>query len=81
MKYKEDNMPTESSIRKVAQAWCTPKTRNIPMDTILEEVFADILDEVNKHSLGNATTAELLDELRARCEANNILDYRTTGEN
>jgi len=75
-------MASVSAIHKVAQAWCTPETEKIPMDVVLGEAFANILDEVwGKPWLGNATTSELLDELRARCEINGTLHYKTTGEN
>ncbi len=71
-------MATELSREKVAQAWCTPETEGITMDPVLAEAFANILDEVwSRPWLGNATTAELLDEIRARCEMNGTLDYRT----
>jgi len=71
-------MATALSREKVAQAWCTPSTSNKVMDTELAEAMADILDEVwSKSWLGNATTAELLDELRARCELNGTLGYKT----
>lgn len=63
---------------RVAQAWCTPETESITMDPRLAEAFANILDEVwRKPWLGNATTGDLIDELRARCEVNGTLDYRT----
>ena len=39
-------MATEFSRGKAAQAWCTPKTEKIVMDTDLAEAFADILDEI-----------------------------------
>ena len=67
-------MTTELARQKVAQAWCTPKTEKKVMDTELAEAFAEILDEIwSKPWLGNATTGELIEELKARCD----LDYRT----
>jgi len=59
---------------KAAQAWCTPETEKITMIPELAEAFAVILNEIwSKPWLGNATTGELLDEIKARCD----LDYRT----
>ena len=73
-------MASELAREKAAQAWCTPKTQNIEMDTRLAEAFANILDDIlGKPWLGNATTEELLDELRARCEVNGTLHYKTVG--
>ena len=61
-------------IERAAQAWCTPKTESKEMDTELAYAFAEILDEIwGKPWLGNATTRELLDEIRARVD----LDYKT----
>ena len=71
-------MATSLAREKVAQAWCTPRTEKITMDVELAEAFANILDEVwSKPWLGNATTAELIDEIRTRCEVDGTLDYRT----
>jgi len=57
-----------------ARAWCTPTTSGIDMDARLAEAFAEILDGVwSKAWLGNATTGELIEELKARSH----LDYRT----
>jgi hypothetical protein len=50
------------------------------MDTRLAEVFAEILGDVwSQPWLGNATTDELLTELRTRIEiqAPGLLEYRT----
>ena len=45
------------------------------MNARLAEAFAEILDEIwNQPWLGNATTGELLDEIRARVDT----DYKTT---
>ncbi len=74
-------MATELSRQKAAQAWCKPTTSSTEMDTNLAEAFAEILDEVwSQPWLGNATTGQLLDELRARSELNGTIGYRTTGE-
>ena len=62
-----------------AQAWCTPKTEKIVMDVILAEAFARILDELlSEPWLGNATTGELLEELKARIYLDGRLEYRTS---
>ena len=46
------------------------------MDTELAEAFAEILEEVwTQPWLGNATTGELLDEIKARVDCS----YSTTG--
>jgi len=71
-------MASELTRERAAQAWCTPETENIQMDTRLAEAFANILEEIwSKPWLGNATTEELLDELRTRCELNGTLHYKT----
>lgn len=58
----------------VARAWCQPTTSHIVMDPALAEAFAVILDDVwSKPWLGNATTLELLDEIKARVDCS----YRT----
>ena len=65
---------------KAAQAWCTEKTSHKVMDVDLCEAFAEILNEIwSKPWLGNATTAELIDEIRTRIEVEGLLDYKTTG--
>ena len=76
MSLREDGMVLARE--RAAQAWCTPETKKIIMDTILAEAFAKILNEIwSQPWLGNAKTSELIDELRTRCEMNGILDYRT----
>lgn len=71
-------MASEFALQRSAQAWTTPETSNTVMDTALAKAFADILDdETSKPLLGNATTGELLDELRARAEVGGVLNYRT----
>ena len=73
-------MASKLSMERAAQAWCTPETEKIEMDVRLAEAFATILDEIwSKPWLGNATTAELIVEIRARCEINGILSYKTVG--
>ena len=69
-------MATQLSREKAAQAWCKPTTSNKVMDVELAEAFADILDEIwSRPWLGNATTGELLDEIKARVNCS----YRTVG--
>ena len=38
-------MASEFARQKAAQAWCTPETSVIEMDTRFAEAFADILDK------------------------------------
>ena len=67
-------MATQLSIERAAQAWCKPTTENKEMDVVLCEAFAEILDEIwSKPWLGNATTGEMLDEIKARVDCS----YRT----
>jgi hypothetical protein len=68
------------SIEKAAQAWQGEKTSKTEMDVNLALEFARILDEVwSKPWLGNATTEELIQEIRARIGEGG-LRYKTTGE-
>lgn len=73
---------TSSSARqKAATAWTAETTKNIVLNPDLAEEFAKIIDEIwNKPWLGNATTEQLIDELKARCEINGTLNYRTVDE-
>lgn len=67
-------MASSCANERAAQAWCTPYTSGIPMDVVLAEAFAEILDSIwSQPWLGNATTRELLEEVAARVD----LDYRT----
>ena len=67
-------MMSDLARQKAAQAWCTPETSAIEMDTRLAEAFAAILEDIwSKPWLGNATTGELLEEVKARVP----LGYRT----
>jgi hypothetical protein len=69
------DMSIELSREKAAQAWCKEKTKGKVMDPDLCEAFAKILEDVwSKPWLGNATTGELIEELKARIED---LNYRT----
>ena len=42
---KENEMSIELARQIAAQAWCTPETSGIEMDTRLAEAFADILNK------------------------------------
>ena len=69
-------MSMEASRQKAAQAWCKPSTSGKQMDPVLCETFAEILEEIwSQPWLGNATTGQLLDEIRARVNCN----YKTVG--
>lgn len=71
-------MATKLGRGKAAQAWCKIETEKIELNPKLAEAFAEIIDEISSKSyLGNATTGELLDELRARCEFDGTINYRT----
>jgi len=73
-------MSTELSRGRAARAWCTPETEKLDMIPELAEAFANILDEIwGKPWLGNATTGQLIDELKVRCEVNGTIDYKTVG--
>jgi len=70
-------MSISLATEKAAQAWCTPETESITMDVELAKAFANILEDIlSKPQLGNATTGELIAELRGRCEVDGILPYR-----
>lgn len=69
-------MASESSRQLAAQAWYKPKTIKMKMIPELAEAFAEILDTIwSQPWLGNATTGELIEELKARSN----LDYKTAG--
>ena len=71
-------MSIESARGRAAQAWCTDKTSGKVMDAELCEEFAKILEEIwSKPWLGNATTRELIDEIKCRIGMDGKLDYRT----
>ena len=73
-------MPSDLSLQKAAQAWCRPNTSSIVMDSELATAFAEILDEVwTQPWLGNATTAELIQELAVRAQVHGYADYKTAG--
>lgn len=71
-------MTSEFARQRAAQAWCTPTTGNITMVPELAFAFADILEEEwQQPRLGNATTRELIEEIRVRIEIDGNLDYKT----
>ena len=64
--------------QKAAKAWCQPTTEKIEMIPELCEAFAEIIHELwSQPWLGNATTRELINEIKARIEIDGNLDYRT----
>lgn len=57
---------------------CVLGNNRAEMTDTLKTAFADAIDrESAKARLGYATTAQLLDEIRARCEVNGTIDYST----
>jgi hypothetical protein len=73
-------MASQLALERAAQAWCKPTTEHLEMIPELAEAFAEILDDVwSKPWLGNASTEELLDELKARAGVNGTLTYSTAG--
>lgn len=74
-------MPSSLAMQKAAQAWCTARTKHLEMDVELATAFALILDEIwSQPWLGNATTGEMLEELKARAEVGGYINYKTVGE-
>jgi len=70
-------MASSRAKEMAAQAWGRPKTEKLVLDRDLAEAFAEILDGVLlAPHLGCATTGDLIDEVRARCELNGTLGYR-----
>ena len=75
---EEERMSIEAARERVAQIWCQPTTENKVMDVVLAEEMAKLLEWAwGQPWLGNATTRELLDELRSRVD----LDYKTVQDN
>lgn len=71
-------MATNLAREKAAQAWCKETTKHKEMDAELAEAFAEILDEIwSQPWLGNATTGEMLDEVKTRTALHGLLGYRT----
>jgi len=71
----------EAARELAATAWTKPKTENLVLDPVLGEEFAVIIDKlINEPHLGCATTGELLDEIKARCEINGTIGYRTVDD-
>jgi len=73
-------MSIENCRMKAAQAWYRPTTEHLAMIPELAEEFAKILNEIWEQAwLGNATTEELIDEIKARIGENG-LKHRTVDE-
>ena len=73
-------MASQLSLQKAAQAWHKPETQHIQMDYTLAIAFAEVLDDIwSKPWLGNATTGELIEELKFRCQMNGTINYKTVG--
>lgn len=71
-------MATQAALQTASRVWCTPKTEHIKMDQVLAEAVADLIDkETSAPLLGNATNAELINELAARIETHWDLNYST----
>lgn len=73
-------MASASALEKAAQVWCRREVADKQMDIRLAVAFAEVLDEIwSQPWLGNATTRELKDELKAR-GPDSPDDYRTVGQ-
>ena len=71
-------MSKDLARQEAAKAWCQPKTKNIEMIPELYEAFAEIIENIwTKPWLGNATTRELIEELKTRIEIDGKLVYKT----
>ena len=71
-----NNNVTQLAQETAARAWCKTTTKHIEMNPELANAFAEIIDEIwSKPWLGNATTGELLDEVKARVNCS----YKTVG--
>ena len=70
--------PSELALKVADECWLGPDTKHLLQDRAVTLAFARLLDEVwDQPWLGNATTGQLIDELRARCEFHKTLNYRT----
>jgi len=68
----------ELARQMIAVAWCSDKNKHKEMDVDLAEDCAIILNKaMNEPRLGLATTGELIDEIKARCEIDGVLGYKT----
>jgi len=75
----EINQPSKMALHLSAKAWQFKCTDGIQFDARIALALAVILDDVlDRPCLGNATTEEMLDEIRSRCEIHSILSYKTT---
>jgi len=64
--------------QEALKAWCQPTTKTIKIIPKLVEAFAEIIHELwSQPWLGNATTRELIDEIKTRIEMDGKLEYRT----
>lgn len=74
-------MASDFANQLAEQVWGKEPAQYKTIDPELTKAFAEILDEVlSKPWLGNATTEELLDELKARVEIHGCLHYRTVDD-
>jgi len=74
-------MTSDEAFQRGVDAWTTPETKSITLDSRLGVAFANIIDEIWAESkipnLGCATTRELIEEITARIEFDDKLDYKT----
>lgn len=71
-------MASKWANEQAAQCWCRPEIEHIDINIALATIFAELLDKTrNQARLGYATTAELIDEVRARIELDGMLGYST----
>lgn len=75
----EKPAPSDFAIQKAAGVWCRPELGHKVMDVELATGIAHVIDEINQPNLGLATTAQLIDEIRARIEVDGKLQYKTVG--
>ena len=74
-------MTLELARQKAAQAWCTSETKDITMIPELAFAFADIIETIwSRPWLGNATTEQLIDELKARIAIGGDLSYKPSDD-
>jgi len=72
---------TEGARKLAETAWHKPETEGLDLDPHLANEFAVIIDKLmNEPRLGCATTRALIGELKARCEVNGTIDYRTVDD-
>lgn len=72
--------PGPFAIGEAARCWTRGKATSSEMDSNVCEQVAKTIEVVSSQAwLGNATTGELLEELKARAEVDGSIDYKTTG--